>query len=63
MQVFYIRNSDNQREGNLEDGLILEHFPYSAASNNKSTAVLHERQNVTELAFFWSRSRIYQFLS
>jgi hypothetical protein len=52
MQVFYIRNSGNQREENLEDGLILEHFPYSAASNYKSTAVLHERQNVTELAFF-----------
>jgi len=42
----------DQREENLEDGLILEDFLYSAASNYKSTAVLHERQNMTELAFF-----------
>ena len=42
----------DQREENREGGLVSEHFLYSAASNYKSTAVLHERQNVTELAFF-----------
>ena len=41
-----------QGEENLEDGLILEYFLYSAASNYKSTALLHERRNMTELAFF-----------
>jgi hypothetical protein len=51
MHVFYIRNSDRPTKENLEDGLILEHFLYSAASNYKSTALQHKRQNMTELAF------------
>jgi len=41
-----------QREENLGDRLILEHFLYSAASNYKFTALLHESQNMTELALF-----------